>query len=64
MVWSEHLGLKGSLVAVVGENIPSTKNQVIQDGQWYEILNTGNAILEAFAQAHGSHLGQRTYGKG
>ena len=61
---AENPGLKGCLVAIIREDIPSTENQVVQEGQRHKILNKRNAILKAFAQADGSHLGQGTYGKG
>ncbi len=64
MIPIEHPGLNRCLISVIREDIPSTKNQVVKMGQRYKISYKGNAILEPFAQAYGSHLGERTNGKG
>ncbi len=63
MIPVEHTGLKRCLVAIIREHIPSSKDQVIQLRERHKILYQGNPILEPFAQANGSHLGQRTNGK-
>src|SRR5580700_7781331 len=57
-------GLGGGLIGVVGENIPAAENDVVEFGEWDELVNFRRAAFGAFAEANGAELRERADGCG
>ena len=55
-------GVHGSVVGVVGEEVPAAEDEVFQAGQRHEILDQGAVVLGALAEANGPVLRQRADG--
>ena len=55
----EHAGVLRRLVAVVFENIPAAKHDVVESGQRHELADQRRAAVGALSEPHGPHLGQR-----
>ena len=59
MAGIEHAGFEGRLVGVVGEEIPTGKDQVVEIRQGNEVLDLRNALVGSLAEPDGSHLRER-----
>ena len=55
-------GVHGGVIGIVGEEVPAAEDEIIQAGQWNEILDQGAVVFGAFAEADGSVLRQRADG--
>ena len=58
----EHTGLLGGGVCVIRDGIPRTEHNVLQLGEWDEVLDERRAIVGALAEADRGHLGERADG--
>jgi len=58
----EDLRVEGGFISVVGKDVPTTENELVQGCDGQEIFEKGHSIVGSFSEADGSQLRQRTYG--
>ena len=59
----EHLGVGRGLVGRVFINVPAAEDEIVQAGQWHEVLDIRAASVGALAEADGGELRERTDGQ-
>src|SRR5204862_4447231 len=60
----EDLGMRGTLVDVVFEDVPPGEDDVVQISNGHEIFDKGRFVVSALAETNGSHLRKRADGFG
>ena len=60
----EHAGPHGGGVGVVGVRVPGAEDDLVEGGQGHEVLDAGDVVVGALADADGAELGEGADGDG